>query len=58
MSDADLKRIPHAVSKRKDAWWYEEDFGISVVVEPQEATTTVAIHWSDLRRALARKDKP
>ena len=56
MSDKDLKRDPHSIRGRPDAWWYEEAAGLSVVVERQPKTTSVLIPWRAIRYALARKD--
>jgi hypothetical protein len=57
MSNKDLWRKPHNVSK--NFWWYEESFGVSVVVQdPISKNTTVnKISWRAIRNALRRKDK-
>lgn len=63
MTAKDLKRTPHHPAKREDAWWYEENDGVYVVLEASRDTrkgdvaNTVKIKWSSLRAALARKDK-
>lgn len=48
---------PHSVSNT--AWWYEENAGIVVVVQhaSKQETQQIQIRWTDLRRALGRKDK-
>lgn len=50
------------VSPGRDAWWYEEPQGISVVtsaIAPDGSvmTVTAEIRWSSIRAALRRKDK-
>jgi len=50
-----LKNKPHAIRGREDVWWYEENGGINVVVEPQDTTIQVVIPWRSIRYALARK---
>ena len=57
MSDKHLSNMPHNIRGRKDAWWYEENGGINVVVEPQGATTQVMIPWRSIKAALARKER-
>lgn len=57
MSVNDLQPEPHKIRKRKDAWWYEEEKGLCIVVEPQDRTMTIEIPWASLRGALRRKDK-
>lgn len=64
MAKEHLKRTPHHPEKRDDVWWYEENDGIYVVMEPNrhsyegnEVANICKIKWSSLRAALARKDK-
>jgi hypothetical protein len=58
MSNKDLKCEPHAIRGIKTAWWYEEDMGLCIVVEPAQVTQQITIPWASLRGALKRKDKP
>ena len=61
MSKKHLKRDPHdarVTHGNAQAWWYEENFGICVVVEPRDdRTAQIVIPWRSIRAALARKDK-
>lgn len=61
MSRKDLKCTPHALSNTQ--WWYEENAGITVVVEHLVGgvwhdTSQAFISWKALRAALKRKDRP
>lgn len=58
MSEKHLQSKPHAIRNRHDAWWYEEEKGISVIVEPNAKTTTIRIPWKSLEGALKRLKKP
>lgn len=58
MSDKDLSMNPHKIRGMKTAWWYEEEKGICLVVEPHDTTQLITIPWDSLRFALKRKDKP
>ena len=61
MSNKDLLRTSHAIRDDKDAWWYEEEKGICLVVsDPSKDRNTFqfTIPWRSLRAALKRKDKP
>jgi hypothetical protein len=59
MANKDLSRNPHNMSH--DFWWYEENYGISIIyqittfkgIEQRERR----IPWRSLRAALKRKDK-
>lgn len=57
-----LQLDPHHLRGQPHAWWYEEDFGITVVVEPDPTkdgnvdTRQIKIPWRTLRAALGRKD--
>lgn len=53
----DLKLEPHRIRGCKDAWWYEEDVGLSVVMEPSAQIKTITIPWASLRGALKRLDR-
>jgi hypothetical protein len=57
MSTKHLQLKPHAIRDTKTAWWYEENKGIAVIVEPNSQYTHVNIPWESLRKALHRKDK-
>lgn len=59
MSRKDLSNDPHPVKDREDAWWYESNGGIEVVVERMKFndTTIVEIPWRQIRAALTRKDR-
>ena len=50
---------PHKIRGREDVWWYEERYGISVVVQLEEYddTTIIPIPWRALREALKRHDE-
>jgi len=52
-----LKLKPHKVYGDKNAWWYEDGKGISVVVSIPHNSRIVNINWRSIRNALARKDK-
>lgn len=52
----------HKLKGRDDAWWYEENDGIHVVVEPTmttmtERTKSVRIPWSSILKAAKRGGK-
>ena len=61
MSDKHLKPESHRVNNR--CWWYEEEEGISIVVEHTDEkdkynhTELYLIPWKDIRASLKRKDK-
>ena len=61
MADTDLRRTSHKVRGTKNAWWYEEARGISVIVhrdaiQPSGAAE-INIPWRQLRAALSRKER-
>lgn len=61
MSKKHLKLESHRVDNQ--LWWYEERFGITIVIENRNKngeyieTKQKLIRWSDIRAALKRKDK-
>lgn len=68
MSNKHLKRSSHCIDR--EAWWYEEQRGIAIIVEIREggpktltgagaliAGKVINIPWRLLRAALARKDR-
>lgn len=62
MSEKNLKRTAHHPKGSDDTWWYEENDGIYIVMESDNAnggivTNTCKIKWASLRAALKRKDK-
>ena len=57
MSRKHLQNKSHHFKGRDDAWWYEENNGIHVVVERKEGTTIVHLPWRSIRSALKRKDR-
>lgn len=62
MSNKHLLNTPrraysHQGAPLEDAWWYEDRYGIDVILEPSDMTRTVRVKWSQIRTALARKDK-
>ena len=56
MTTDNLKLWPHKIRGTKSAWWYEEDQGVYVIVEPTNESKTLLITWAALRYALRRKD--
>jgi len=58
MSDNHLQLSPHPIRGTKTAWWYEEENGLCIVVEPAQDTKQITIPWASLRGALRRKDAP
>ena len=58
MSEKHLRWNPYKIEGRNDVWWYEAVDGICLVIEPQPKTEQITIPWSEIRKALARKDKP
>lgn len=58
MADKDLQLDPHKIRGTDKAWWYEEETGICIVVEPNVTTQQIMIPWGALRSALKRKDQP
>ncbi len=56
---SDLLLKPHNLTK--EAWWYEEGFGITVVQECHHNgcrnTVSCVIPWRALKAAIARLDK-
>ena len=57
--NSDLSRLPHG-PRSKLWWWYEESYGISVIVDGSVAPgghEVMRIPWRIIRRALARKDR-
>lgn len=62
MANKHLKPEPHIITSR--CWWYEQDDGISVVVEHIDDddmyshTENYLVPWEDIRTALSRKDLP
>lgn len=57
MARKHLHRHPKNVSPpREDVWWYEDNGGIEIHVEPHERHVCVRIPWRKIREALARKD--
>lgn len=62
MSAEHLKTGSHKLKlkvKTHEAWWYEENFGISVVVSDPKTKKSyiVPIRWTSIRAALKRKDR-
>lgn len=58
MSKQDLRRSPHKVKNIDWAWWYEEKYGICVVVhQGTRGAITLDIPWRSIRAALKRLDK-
>lgn len=60
MANKHLHLEPHHVDQ--DFWWYEENKGITVVMQlPTKdggwAQTVRRIPWADIRAALKRKDR-
>lgn len=49
-----LNRKPHVIDEK--SWWYEENRGISIIIEPHDGTTEKRINWRVIRSALKRKD--
>ena len=56
MSKKDLQGKPHNINPF--SWWYEENHGVTVVVEPKPETQQIKMPWRSIRAALKRKDKP
>ena len=56
MSEKDLQKEPHNINPH--SWWYEENYGVTIVVEPVTTTRQIKIPWRSIRAALKRKDKP
>ena len=61
MANKDLSLKPHTAKVQDDratAWWYEENGGIAVLVQPNgyARPLTFEIPWRTLRTALRRKD--
>ena len=42
-----------------EAWWYEENGGIDIHIDPRQANRHISlfIPWASIRAALKRKDK-
>ena len=60
MSKKHLLDKPHEIIKSscsKSSWWYEENNGIMICVDPNTDLTMHLIPWRSIRNALARKDK-
>lgn len=58
MSKNDLLLHSHKFTSTKDAWWYEDNAGIDVMVYPHVVCQHLKISWTAIRAALKRKDKP
>lgn len=57
MSLKHLRGEPHHLRATDKAWWYESNGGMDIVVEASPKTEVIRILWSQIRKALARKDK-
>ena len=61
MSDKDLRRNPKEQRGNERFWWYETPHGIEVysltAVENLETPSHIRIPWSQIKGALARKER-
>ena len=61
MANKHLKVTPHKTKKQPNAWWYEESWGVLVIVHrdamANRSAAAVTIPWKQIRAALKRKDK-
>lgn len=57
--DRDVRRHPHPAKCRTggEAWWYEDDRGIDVVVSVDGHSSIARILWKDLSAALKRVNR-